>query len=84
MAESAKDAKLDFEIDKRNNVSLVITCPTCGHITKRKMARQRPGSEIECACGLLMGISGDDLRRVQRSIDSLKPAITRPFKKFSH
>lgn len=69
-----KDPKIDAEIDKNMNATLIITCGDCNRKTKIQFNQASPGKLIKCGCGSEFSLSGNDLRKKQRELDDLKRA----------
>jgi hypothetical protein len=68
--------EIDLEIDDNWNGTLVMTCPKCKAKTRRRISSLASGSKVRSSCGhTTFEMSGDDLRRVQRSLDDLKRDI---------
>lgn len=63
----------------RHGTDLVVPleCPNCGHETSLNARTTAPGTVVKCACGAELEITGDDLRKIQASIDDLMKTISR-------
>ena len=73
-----KDPKIDLDMDKNFNATLLITCGSCSRKTKVPLKQATPNKKIKCSCGDEFILSGDDLRKMQKSFDDLN----RTLKKF--
>lgn len=70
------DSEVDLEIDDNWNGILVMRCPKCKRMTKRSLSALAPGTKVDSSCGhTTFKMSGDDFRRVQRSLDDSKRTI---------
>jgi DNA-directed RNA polymerase subunit RPC12/RpoP len=61
-----------------------IRCRNCGHKTRIRVKEMIPGRSKRCSgCGTTLQFSGDDGRRVQRSLDDLEPQLKRLSRKIT-
>ncbi len=58
--------KLEFDIE----------CPNC-HITiRQRVEDMRPGKSKKCSsCGMILKFTGDDGRKIQKSLDDLERTV---------
>jgi len=80
MKPTTKKPKMDLDIDKNMNASLVIECGECRRKSKISLSQASPGKIIKCGCGVEFNLSGDDLRKTQKSLDDLKRSMNNLFK----
>lgn len=63
---------------RRFDLDVPIACPSCGHVIKLKARTAAPGTHVPCpGCGITIELTGDDLRKVQKSLDGLLDTISR-------
>lgn len=75
-----KEPKIDLDIDNNMNATLIIECGECRRKSKLSMSQASPGKTIKCNCGAEFSLSGDDLRKTQKSLDDLKRTMNNLFK----
>lgn len=60
-----------------------LTCPGCKKSFKQKLSEMSPGKSRKCPnCDVIIKFSGDDMAKVQKSIDSLERELKSLNKKF--
>lgn len=53
-----------------------LTCPGCSKTLNVKVESMRPGKQTKCRyCGAQIKFSGDDGRKIQKSLDDLAKAF---------
>lgn len=72
--------KFDLDIDDKMNATLIIECGECRRKSKIKLSQASPGKIIKCSCGSEITLQGDDLRKMQKSLDDLKRTMNNLFK----
>lgn len=75
-----KEPKINLDIDKNMNATLVVECGECRRKSRLSMSQASPGKTIKCNCGVEFKLSGDDLRKTQKSLDDLKRTMNNLFK----
>jgi len=75
-----KKPKIDLDVDKNMNATLIIECGECRRKSKLSMSQATPGKTIKCNCGAEFSLAGDDLRKTQKSLDDLKRTMQNLFK----
>ena len=79
--DDAADAEVEVEWDDDGEIIVAVTCPRCQHVNRISARDAAPGAEVQCQCGdFAIQLSGDDLRDLQRSIDSLGRTLDNLFK----
>ena len=63
---------VEFEVDDNLEITLVISCATCSHVTRAAFSALSPGN-IKCAgCGYEFRITEGDIFAVQEYLDNIK------------
>lgn len=58
--------KLEFDIE----------CPNCHRTIRVRVEDMRPGKSTKCSsCGTILEFTGDDGRKIQKSLDDLERTI---------
>lgn len=70
-----KEPKLDIDLDKNFNATLILQCRECNRKNKLPMSQASPSKIIKCGCGVEYPLKGDDLRRIQKELDGLKRTL---------
>ena len=71
-----KEPKIELDVDDNLKGQLVITCPECHRKFKKPLQNIAPEQEESCSCGYTVKFGGDDVRELQKSLDSLKKTLS--------
>jgi len=69
------DPKINLDIDENMNATLLITCGSCSRKTKSPLKQASPGKKIKCTCGNEFVLAGDDLRKMQKTLNDLNRSL---------
>jgi len=63
--------KFELDLDSNMRGFLKWRCPQCSRNHRYALGGLPPGAEKQCECGYVVLFSGDDLRKMQRSLNDL-------------
>jgi hypothetical protein len=67
-----KEPEIDIKVDDDMRGIAVIRCPNCNTVARHPMTSLSDGSEIECSCGFVIRLNGDEFSSLQRDLEDLK------------
>lgn len=59
------------------DLRIPIQCPGCKRKIEIPARTSAPGKVIRCRCGAEITLKGDDMRKLQKSMDSIEAALRR-------
>jgi RNase P subunit RPR2 len=67
-----KQQRIDIDLDKHYNATVVIACEECGHETRMHLKSLAPDAVLACQCGADISLSPIAIQKAEQKATAIK------------